>query len=195
MRVSQLAPLLLSPWPPWSQGSGHSSPTALALAFCCSTTSSLGGSSGRSRASAPFTTHLVNDMLRACKQLVQTPAHIHARFAHWCCLFTFCECALFVLSCLVLSCPALPCPVLANFKWECITRHCSRTRCRRSKGRSVYVSTVLFVFVLLIWRLQVQLINFRVPADFLLGSGSCVHLCPHPRSEHLLMDQAHNPPT
>ena len=79
---------------------------------------------------APFTTHLVSDMLRACKQLVQTPAHMHARLAHWCCLFAFCECAL-------LSCPALPCPALANFKWECVTRYCSRTRCRRSKGRSV----------------------------------------------------------
>ena len=48
---------------------------------------------------------------------------------------------------------APPRPVLANFKWECITRHCSRTGCRRSKGRSVYVSIVLFVFVLFIWRL------------------------------------------
>ena len=76
------------------------------------------------------TTNLVNDVLRACKQLVQTPAHMHARFAHWCSLFAFCECAL--LSCTVLSCPAL-----ANFKWECITHHCSRTRCRRRKGRSV----------------------------------------------------------
>ena len=40
------------------RGSGHSSPTALALAFCCSSSSSLGGSSGRSRASPP--------VLRAC---------------------------------------------------------------------------------------------------------------------------------
>ena len=88
------------------RGSGHSSPATLALAFCCSGTSSLGGSSGRSRASAPFTTHLVNDMLRACKQLVQTPAHMRARFAHWCCLFAFCECAL-------LSRPVLPCPALS----------------------------------------------------------------------------------
>ena len=42
-------------------------------------------------------------MLKACKQLVQTPAHMHARFAHWCCMFALCECAL--LSCPVLSCP------------------------------------------------------------------------------------------
>ena len=37
---------------------------------------------------------------------VQTPAHMHARFAHWCCPFAFCECAL-------LSCPALPSPALS----------------------------------------------------------------------------------
>ena len=115
-----------------------------------------------------------SDMLRACKQLVQTPAPMHARFAHWFCLFAF-ECAL------------LPFPVLANFMWKCITRHCSRTCCRRSKGRSDCVSVVLFVFVLFICRLWVQCINFRVPVDFLNGSGSYVHFCPRPRSEHLSM--------
>ena len=112
------------------RGSGHSGPTTLALAFCCSSTSSLGGSSGRSRASAPFTTHLVNDMLRACKQLVQTPAHMHARFAHWGCPVCVLRVCAIVLS-------FLSCPVLANFKWECITRYCSRNRCLRNKGRSV----------------------------------------------------------
>ena len=50
-----------------------------------------------------------------------------SRFAHWCCLFAFCECAL-------LSCPVLSCPALANFKWECIIRYCSRTSEHLSMG-------------------------------------------------------------
>ena len=73
------------------QGGGHSSPTALALAFCCFSTSSLGCSSGRSGTSAPFTTHWVNDMLMACKHLVQTPAHTsnhESAITNACCSFS-----------------------------------------------------------------------------------------------------------
>ena len=134
-------PFKTSPCVPATRPHVHSGPTALAHAFCCSSTSSLGGSSGRSR-----------DLL----------------------IGVACLRSASVRCCLVLSCPVLSCPgkfialALAAVAAKVVRFH---------------VTVVLFVFVLFISRLLAQLINFRVPVDFLTESGSYVHFCPRPRSD------------